>query len=60
MPCLGLKAPEKPQDWRTITCYYASLYYAIETRGLILCSNVVIETRPDKIETVLRAHKISL
>lgn len=57
---LGLLAPQKQNDWRIITAYFASVCYAIITRGMIYTENLLIEPKPQKIETVLRSHKISV
>lgn len=60
LPQMQLVPPSKPKDWRIITAYEASLCYALMTRGMIYCENLVLEMKPGRLETVLRAHRQSV
>jgi hypothetical protein len=60
LPFLHLLAPQKQNDWRVIISYFASICYAIMTRGMTYTENLLIETKVDRIETVWRGHKTSV
>jgi hypothetical protein len=60
MSLLQLAAPGKPRDWRVITAYEGSLCYALLTRNMTYCENLVVEMTPERIETIIRSHKGSV
>lgn len=57
---LQLLPPPPPNDWRLIVSYEASLAYALTTRHMIYCENLVMETTASKIEIVMKAHTNSV
>ena len=48
MQSFQLVAPAKPKDWRVIAAYQASLCYALMTRGMIYCENLVLQMKADR------------
>jgi len=57
---MKLLSPKIPTDWKQIINYEASLCYALITRDMIYCQNLVIEDKTDKIKTVIRGHRTSI